>query len=71
MEENQEDQISKLSHEIKGALTSIKGSIDLLLMDDSFPTKDRREILTIGKNNTEKVIQLINELATECRKGKE
>jgi len=68
MKENQEDQISKLSHEIKGALTSVKGSVDLLLMDDSFSIKDRREILTIAKNNTEKVIQLINELVAEYRK---
>lgn len=64
MEENQEKQISKskISHDIKGALTSVKGSIDLLLMVDSFTLKERREILTIAKNNTEKVIQLVNEL---------
>ncbi|MEW6097401.1 MAG: histidine kinase dimerization/phospho-acceptor domain-containing protein [bacterium] len=67
-EEEQEDQISKLSHEIKGALTSVKGSIDLLLLDDSFPAKDRREILTIAKNNTDKVILVLNELVDECRK---
>lgn len=70
MEEYQEDQISNLSHEIKGALTSVKGSIDLLLMDDSFPVKDRREILTIAKNNTHKIIQLINKLVAECRREK-
>ncbi len=70
MEEYQEDQISKLSHEIKGALTSVKGAIDLLLIDDSFPIKDRREILTIAKNSTEKIIRLLNELVAECRREK-
>lgn len=71
MEEYQEDQISNISHEIKGALTSVKGAIDLLLIDNSFPVKDRREILTIAKNNTERVIQLLNKLVAECRSEKE
>jgi signal transduction histidine kinase len=68
MKEEQENQISKISHEIKGALTSVKGSIDLLLMDDSIPVKDRRQILTIAKNNTDRVIELLNKLVDKCRK---
>jgi signal transduction histidine kinase len=66
--EEQEDRISKISHEIKGALTSVKGSIDLLLMEDSLPAKDRRHILTIAKNNTDRVIELLTNLVEECRK---
>ncbi|MFH1562783.1 MAG: histidine kinase dimerization/phospho-acceptor domain-containing protein [Nitrospirota bacterium] len=68
MKEIYEDPISILSHQIKGALTAVKGSIDLLLLDDSFPAEDRRQILTIAKNNTNKIIELINELVAECRK---
>jgi signal transduction histidine kinase len=68
MKEEQENQISKISHEIKGALTSVKGSIDLLLMDDSIPVKDRRQVLTIAKNNTDRVIELLNKLVDKCRK---
>ena len=68
MKEIYEDPISGLSHQIKGALTAVKGSIDLLLLDDSFPTEDRRQILNIAKNNTNKIIELINELVAEARK---
>lgn len=67
MKEIYEDSISNLSHQIKGALTAVKGSIDLLLLDDSFPVNDRRQILTIAKNNTNKILELVNELVAECR----
>ncbi|MDI6736081.1 MAG: hypothetical protein QME42_07815 [bacterium] len=68
MKEIYEARLSIASHQIKGALTAVKGSIDLLLLDDSFPTDDRRQILTIAKNNTNKIIELVNELVAECRK---
>ncbi|MEW6607648.1 MAG: histidine kinase dimerization/phospho-acceptor domain-containing protein [bacterium] len=71
MKNNEEkDPISNLSHKIKGAMTAIKGAVDLLLMDDSFPVKDRREILTIARINIDKTIKLLNDLVDECKKSK-
>ena len=55
--------VSAVSHELRTPLTSIKGSLHLLLLDDSRPLEaTQRELLAICLNNTERLIRLITDI---------
>jgi len=55
--------VSAVSHELRTPLTSIKGSLHLLLLDDSRPLDaTQRELLAICLNNTDRLIRLITDI---------
>ncbi len=55
--------VSAVSHELRTPLTSIKGSLHLLLLDDSRPLEaTQRELLAICLNNTDRLIRLITDI---------
>lgn len=54
--------ISTVSHELRTPLTSIKGSIQLLLDDHEIPVEDRKRLLVVGLNNTDRLIRIIADM---------
>ncbi len=55
--------ISLVSHELRTPLTSIKGYVDLLLDGDAGEvTEEQQEYLEIVKNNSDRLVSLINDL---------
>lgn len=57
------DFVSMVSHELRTPLTSIKGYLDLLQSEQVGKLNDtQREFLNIVKTNTERMVQLINDL---------
>jgi signal transduction histidine kinase len=53
--------VSMVSHELRTPLTSIQGYAELLLEDEQI-TEAQRESLTIVKNSSERLLELINDL---------
>lgn len=57
------DFISIASHELRTPMTSVKGSLSLILSGNlSEISKDVREILTIAEKETDRLIRLINDI---------
>jgi PAS domain S-box-containing protein len=57
------DFVSNVSHELRTPLTSIKSAVDLVLSGAEGPlTEPEKSMLTIVKNNSARLIKLINEL---------
>ncbi|HET7874975.1 MAG TPA: response regulator, partial [Methylomirabilota bacterium] len=55
--------VSMVSHELRTPLTSIQGYVELLLEDrQASSTDERRECLTVVKNNAQRLLGLINDL---------
>jgi signal transduction histidine kinase len=54
--------ISTVSHELKTPLTSMKGSLQLLLTRGKWLTDTERQLLTVCFNNTQRLIRLIGEI---------
>lgn len=54
--------ISTVSHELKTPLTSIKGSLQLLLTRSKWLTDTERQLLTVCFRNTQRLIRLIGEI---------
>ncbi|QWV97382.1 HAMP domain-containing protein [Geomonas nitrogeniifigens] len=54
--------ISTVSHELKTPLTSIKGSLQLLLTRSKWLTDTERQLLTVCFRNTQRLIRLISEI---------
>jgi PAS domain S-box-containing protein len=55
--------VSTVSHELRTPLTSIKGYIDLILDGDAGDVDEiQREFLGIVKENTDRLVQLINDM---------
>jgi signal transduction histidine kinase/DNA-binding response OmpR family regulator len=55
--------VSTVSHELRTPLTSIKGYIDLILDGDAGDVDDmQREFLGIVKENTDRLVELINDM---------
>ncbi|MBN1384346.1 MAG: response regulator [Elusimicrobia bacterium] len=55
--------VSNVSHELRTPLTSVKGAVELVLGGSEGPVSDsQRELLTIVKNNTLRLIKLISDL---------
>ncbi|MDO9556169.1 MAG: response regulator [Coriobacteriia bacterium] len=55
--------VSTVSHELRTPLTSIKGYVDLILDGDAGEINDtQREFLTIVKENSDRLVDLINDL---------
>jgi len=55
--------VSTVSHELRTPLTSIKGYVDLILDGEAGPINDtQREFLGIVKENSDRLVDLINEL---------
>lgn len=63
MERMKDDFISTVSHELRTPLTSIKGSLGLLdnMLDSASETK-MASLLAIAKNNTDRLLFLINDI---------
>jgi PAS domain S-box-containing protein len=70
VERMKSDFVSIVSHELRTPLTSIQGALQLVLghpesgkpgMADSLPPRGR-ELLTISRSNTERLIRLINDI---------
>jgi len=60
--------VSMVSHELRTPLTSIKGYVDLLQTGEvGALTHDQYEFLTIVKTNTDRLVELINELLDVSR----
>ena len=66
--------VSMVSHELRTPLTSIKGFIDLLLIDKSVGelTELQREFLEIAQNNAQQLASIVNDLLdlTSIESGK-
>ena len=56
------DFISTVSHELKTPLTSMKGSLQLLLNRGKWLTETERQLLTVCYRNTQRLIRLIGEI---------
>jgi len=54
--------ISTVSHELKTPLTSMKGSLQLLLNRGKWLTDTERQLLTVCFRNTQRLIRLISEI---------
>jgi two-component system, OmpR family, sensor histidine kinase VicK len=54
--------ISTVSHELKTPLTSMKGSLQLLLTRGKWLTETERQLLTVCFRNTQRLIRLIGEI---------
>jgi two-component system, OmpR family, sensor histidine kinase VicK len=54
--------ISTVSHELKTPLTSMKGSLQLLLTRGKWLTDTERQLLTVCFRNTQRLIRLITEI---------
>ena len=54
--------ISTVSHELKTPLTSMKGSLQLLLTRGKWLTDTERQLLTVCFRNTQRLIRLISEI---------
>jgi PAS domain S-box-containing protein len=55
--------VSLVSHELRTPLTSIKGYIDMILTGDAGEiTEEQRDYLTIVRNNTDRLIVMVNDL---------
>lgn len=54
--------IANMSHEIRTPLNSIVGFSNILATDDDLPPEDREEYMNIITNNTELLLQLINDI---------
>jgi signal transduction histidine kinase len=55
--------VSTVSHELQTPLTSIKGSLQLVLADpESVPDAEYHQLLTVALTNTERLIRLINDI---------
>jgi signal transduction histidine kinase len=54
--------ISTVSHELKTPLTSIKGSLQLLLNRGKWLTETERQLLSVCFRNTQRLIRLISEI---------
>lgn len=54
--------ISTVSHELKTPLTSMKGSLQLLLTRGKWLTDTERQLLTVCFRNTQRLIRLIGEI---------
>lgn len=60
--------VSMVSHELRTPLTSIKGYVDLLQTGEvGSLTQDQHEFLSIVKTNTDRLVELINELLDVSR----
>ncbi|UFS72194.1 ATP-binding protein [Geomonas sp. RF6] len=56
------DFISTVSHELKTPLTSMKGSLQLLLNRGKWLTETERQLLSVCFRNTQRLIRLISEI---------
>jgi two-component system phosphate regulon sensor histidine kinase PhoR len=63
LEQYRKDYVGNISHELKTPLTSVQGYIHTLLEDVESPTL-RRRFLEKAANNTERLIQIVNDLET-------
>ena len=55
--------VSTVSHELRTPLTSIKGYVDLILDGDAGEINEiQREFLGIVKENSDRLVELINEM---------
>ncbi|MDC7232779.1 MAG: HAMP domain-containing sensor histidine kinase [Spirochaetales bacterium] len=62
-EQQRKDLIANISHDLRSPITSIRGSLEtLLIKDESLSEKERREFLEIGIKNVSSFQQLVEEL---------
>jgi DNA-binding response OmpR family regulator len=60
--------VSLVSHELRTPLTSIKGYVDLLIDGDAGDvTEEQKEFLEIVKNNSDRLVLLVNDLLDVSR----
>jgi signal transduction histidine kinase len=60
--------VSLVSHELRTPLTSIKGHVDLLIDGDAGEvTEEQEEFLDIVKNNSDRLVLLVNDLLDVSR----
>src|SRR5215472_9717505 len=60
--------VSLVSHELRTPLTSIKGYVDLLIDGDAGEvTEEQKEFLEIVKNNSDRLVMLVNDLLDVSR----
>jgi PAS domain S-box-containing protein len=60
--------VSLVSHELRTPLTSIKGYVDLLIDGDAGEvTEEQKEFLQIVKNNSDRLVLLVNDLLDVSR----
>ncbi|WP_404448334.1 HAMP domain-containing histidine kinase [Sutcliffiella horikoshii] len=60
LEETRKDFIANVSHDLRTPLTSIKGFL-IALLDDTIPANQRKEFYLLMKDETERVIKLVND----------
>lgn len=60
LEETRKAFIANVSHDLRTPLTSIKGFL-IALLDDTIPSNQRKEFYLLMKDETERVIKLVND----------
>ncbi len=60
LEETRKAFIANVSHDLRTPLTSIKGFL-IALLDDTIPAEQRKEFYLLMKDETERVIKLVND----------
>ncbi|MFA5668416.1 MAG: hybrid sensor histidine kinase/response regulator [Balneolaceae bacterium] len=62
LNKNKDALIRIVSHDIKNPLTGIMGLISILLNDDSITYEERKEILNVMQNSSEKLLDLVKKI---------
>lgn len=65
--QNQRRFVADASHELRTPLTTIRGNIDLLRRDPPMDAQERAEVLADTKDETDRLIRLVNQLLLLAR----
>ncbi|HEX3639990.1 MAG TPA: HAMP domain-containing sensor histidine kinase [Ktedonobacteraceae bacterium] len=66
LDQMRKDFVANVSHDLRSPLTSIHGFVRAFL-DDTIPNEDQRHYLTIMKEQTERMMKLVNDLLDMAR----
>ena len=54
--------VAIVSHELRTPLTAIRGSLQLLLVDNACPDAEQRELLAVAASSCERLVRIVNDM---------